>query len=183
MARFRTGFAAAPSKALFSVGACALIWMLVSSGAAAQVIDSIRELAGRYQRSVTVRDLGSDSGPMATEATDVVEIVPRGGGRAWFRISLAFDNGHSCELIGTARQTRAGLIHYGSRDSLTGRQCVFRIWREGDALRWSDGDNSCISYCGMRGRLSAGRMPYATRTPIGRQEARRLMRDGYTGGE
>lgn len=183
MSSLRTALAATASKAAFSACTCALIWVLVASAAAAQIPASIRDLAGRYQRIVTVRVFGGEGGTAATQATDVVEIVPRPGGRAWFRISLAFDNGHSCELVGTARQTRAGLIHQEPRDSLTGRQCVFRIWRDGDALHWSDGDNSCISYCGMRGRLSAGRMPYASRTPIGRQEARRLMRGGYMGGE
>ena len=73
---------------------------------------------------------------------------------------------------------RGELLYRNAEISGPGDQpCRLRIWRQGNALRWDDGENSCKAYCGARGGLSGGSMALAGRSPLSRAERARLIRE------
>ena len=128
----------------------------------------VTDLAGRYVRPYE----GSYFEGEPYRSEDVIEISPTRDTHARISLFLNFRNGHSCSLIGNARMIQGRLTYRESEPGSDGRRCIFSIWREGEHLRWSDGDNSCISSCGMRGSLASGSMDYRLRGPLGRHRAR-----------
>ena len=128
----------------------------------------VTDLAGRYVRAYE----GSYVEGEPYRSEDVIEISPTRDTHARISLFINFRNGHSCSLIGNARMIQGRLTYRELEPGTDGRRCIFSIWREGDRLRWSDGDNSCIRYCGMRGSLTSGSMDYSLRGPPRRRRAR-----------
>ena len=132
------------------------------------------ELAGRYRHSFRSGDVSGDS----YTVTDEIVIVPVDARRAWLRMELNFFNGHQCSIAGLATWEGGELVY---RDNETtgaeGRPCRLRIRRQGRSLRWDDGGNSCVNFCGARGSLNGGRVAWSTRRPLSRAERARLIRE------
>lgn len=120
------------------------------------------ELAGRYARPYAGSYVEGE--PYAGE--DYIEISPTRDSHARISLFLNFRNGHSCSLEGNARIIESRLVFRDPHVEPGETRCVLAVWREGGDLRFSDGDHSCSHYCGMRGSLSGGRLPYALRRPL-----------------
>lgn len=133
----------------------------VAASAAAPAL--VSSLAGRYSRHF---HNGLVSGERY-QSDDVVEIVPVDAGHAYLRLSLQFYNGHSCSLWGIARAERDELVYREPAAKQVGdRQCTISVQRRGDQLSWTDGNGSCSAYCGARGSLTDGGLPWASRRKI-----------------
>jgi hypothetical protein len=138
---------------------------LVLSGVAASAAmpSLVSSLAGRYSRHF---NNGLVSGERY-QSDDVVEIVPVDAGHAYVRFSLQFYNGHSCSLTGIARAERDELVYREPTSKQVGdTQCTISVRRRGDQLSWTDGNGSCKAYCGARGSLTDGGLPWASRRGI-----------------
>ena len=79
--------------------------------------------------------------------------------------ALNFFNGHTCDLEGTA-ELKGNKLVFTDPEGWDGKVCRLEIWRQGKDLRWTDRDNGCHSYCGMRGNLTGGRMALKYRQPL-----------------
>jgi len=144
-------------------------WMVLAAVALSGVAASaaapslVSSLAGRYSRHFKN---GLVSGERY-QSDDVVEIVPVDAGHAYLRLSLQFYNGHSCGLWGIARAERDELVYREPVAKQVGdKPCTISIRRRGDQLSWTDGNGSCSAYCGARGSLTDGGLPWASRRKI-----------------
>ncbi|MBA3670310.1 MAG: hypothetical protein H0W71_09680 [Sphingomonas sp.] len=99
--------------------------------------------------------------------SDEVDIAPTSSKTAEISLELNFFNGATCTISGTAKLEGRILVYRASElegwDG--GKGCKLKLWKERKSLYWSDGDNSCESACGFRGRLQ-GEMPMRYRKPI-----------------
>jgi hypothetical protein len=160
---------------------------LIGVAASAAAPSLVSSLAGRYSRHFKN---GLVSGEQY-QSDDVVEIVPVYAGHAYVRLSLQFYNGHSCGLWGIARAERDELVYREPASKQIGdRQCTISVRRRGDQLSWTDGNGSCSAYCGARGTLTDGGLPWASRRDItylkrlrGSPEFRGAMSEWRSGGE
>lgn len=133
----------------------------VAANAAAPSL--VSALAGRYSHHF---QNGMVSGERY-QSDDVVEIVPVDAGHAYLRLSLQFYNGHSCSLSGIARAERDELVYREPASKQVGdQQCAISVRRRGGKLSWTDGNGSCRAYCGARGSLTDGDLPWASRRRI-----------------
>ena len=144
-------------------------WMILAavtlSGVAASAAapSLVSSLAGRYSHHF---QNGLVSGERY-QSDDVVEIVPVDAGHAYLRLSLQFYNGHSCSLAGIARAERDELVYREPVSKQIGdQQCTISVRRRGNQLFWTDGSGSCRAYCGARGSLTDGDLPWASRRRI-----------------
>ena len=130
------------AAALLALGGAAV----VQAGKA----DPLAELAGYYPRTWQSGDVSGAK----FDVTDEVIIKPVDGQSADVSFALNFFNGHTCDLQGRA--------------VMQGRKLVFTDpdgW-QGKDLRWTDRDNGCHSYCGMRGSFTNGKVPLKLRQPL-----------------
>ncbi len=142
--------------------------------AALAVVADPEELAGRYQHSFQSGDVSGDR----FRVTDEIVIVPVDDRRAWIGMEMNFFNGHQCSLSGIAAWEGGELLYRNAEiTGPEGQPCRLRIWRQGNTLRWDDGENSCRGYCGARGSLSDGSTALAGRRPLSRAERARLIRE------
>ena len=171
----RIGLMALAGLALTGVAASAAAPSLVSS------------LAGRYSAHFKNALVSGER----YDSDDVVEIVPVDAGHAYVRFSLEFYNGHSCALTGIARAERDELVYREPASKQIGdQQCTISLRRRGAKLTWTDGNGSCRAYCGARGSLTDGSLPWASRRNIaylkrlrGSSEFRDAMSEWRSGGE
>ena len=142
-----------------------ILALLSASALAAAQPGILGQIAGRYERSFKSGDVSGDS----YSVTDIVEIVPQGADRARVSMELNFFNGHSCEIEGVARvEGRRLVLRAPELDMTDGTQCRLVIWKQGNMLRWSDGQRSCANACGARGVLDnrGAPMPIGLRRPL-----------------
>ena len=133
---------------------------------------SAYDLAGRYTYSFSNGDI---SGARFT-STDSVIIVATDRTHAVVDLQLNFFNGHACSIGGLAGLEGGRLVYRNSEmRGFDEAPCELRIWRDGARLRWDDGEGSCQSYCGARGRLSNGEMRWSSRRAIPRAEQSRIL--------
>ncbi|WP_374282861.1 hypothetical protein [Novosphingobium sp.] len=118
-------------------------------------------LAGSYARTWQSGDMGGGK----FDVTDEVTIEPIDARHARITFGLNFFNGHTCDLEGTA-ELKGNKLVFTDPDGWDGKVCRLEIWRQGKDLRWTDRDNGCHSYCGMRGNLTGGRMALKYRQPL-----------------
>ena len=99
---------------------------------------------------------------------DVVEIVPVGERAAYIRVSLQFYNGHSCDIWGVGRAEGARLVYRDPNPPPlpTLPHCTLSLSHHGPDLLIEDAENTCKSYCGMRGSLMHQTLPLTSRRPI-----------------
>lgn len=149
---------------LFAAGAA------LGAGAAPSAFD----LAGRWTHGHTSGDISGARFPVEDE----VIIVAVDRDRAIFDIQLNFFNGHTCSIGGMASLEGGRLVY---RDpemrGYDGRACTLSIWRDGNRLRWDDGEATCQGSCGARGGLRGGEMRWSGRRAITRAEQARILAD------
>lgn len=152
----------------------ALLGLFAAGGAlGAGAAPSAFDLAGRYTHGFRNGDVSGDN----HLTTDELEIVARDRTHAVFDIHLNFFNGHECSLGGEATLEGPVLVYRDPEPPLAGEPaCLLRIWREGARIRWSDGENSCKSYCGARGSFMDGGMPWSSRRPMSRADRAGFLR-------
>lgn len=124
--------------------------------------DPLAELAGYYPRSWQSGDVSRAK----FEVTDEVTIAPLDATSADITFALNFFNGHTCDLQGRATLQGRKLI-FTDAEGWQGKACRLEIWRDGRNLRWTDRDNGCHDYCGMRGSFTGGKLPMHLRRPLG----------------
>lgn len=113
-------------------------------------------MKGRHARSY----ISGDVFGATYRVTDVVEIQQTSPNTANVSLEINFFNGHTCSISGPATLEGHKLVHRDPElQGWDGAQCRLEIWIDGDALRWTDGDNSCRDACGMRGSLIEGEIP------------------------
>lgn len=143
----------------------AALALISASALAATQTGILAQIAGRYERSFKSGDVSGDT----YSVTDVVEIVPQGSNRARVSMELNFFNGHSCDIEGVANVEGQRLVLRAPELDMTdGTQCRLVIWKQGNMLRWSDGQRSCANACGARGVLDnrGAPMPMRLRRPL-----------------
>lgn len=125
---------------------------------------TVQSFAGRYSTHfrnglVSGEEYWSD---------DVVEIVPVGERAAYIRVSLQFYNGHSCDIWGVGRAEGARLVYRDPNPPPlpTLPHCTLSLSHRGPDLLIEDAENTCKSYCGMRGSLMHQTLPLTSRRPI-----------------
>lgn len=142
----------------------AMAGLLAMGGAAAVQAgkaDPLVELAGYYPRTWQSGDVSGAK----FDVTDEVIITPVDGQSADVSFALNFFNGHTCDLQGRAVVQGRKLV-FTDPDGWQGKACRLEIWRQGKDLRWSDRDNGCHSYCGMRGSFTNGKVALKLRQPL-----------------
>jgi hypothetical protein len=123
--------------------------------------DSLYELEGRFSHPRRLPLLEGEGGHY--EAVDLLEIRRAATRLAWMRLEVAFANGHSCSIEGEAIQV-GKILQFQDREKGPNGKCRLRMWRDGDVIRWSDRNATCIHYCGARGSLRSGSIPYSSRS-------------------
>ena len=118
-------------------------------------------LAGYYARTWQSADVSGGK----FDVTDEITIQPIDASRAKISFALNFFNGHTCDLDGEAVLEGSRLV-YTDPDGWDGKACRLEIWRQGKDLRWTDRDNGCHSYCGMRGNFTNMKMALKYRQPL-----------------
>ncbi|WP_088310054.1 hypothetical protein [Novosphingobium sp. B 225] len=118
-------------------------------------------MAGYYARTWQSGDVSGGK----FDVTDEVVIEPIDAKQAKVSFALNFFNGHTCDLEGTATLMGNRLI-YTDPDGWDGNACKLEIWRQGKDLRWTDRDNGCHSYCGMRGTFTDMKLALKYRKPL-----------------
>lgn len=138
----------------------------------AQAAPSAYDLAGRF----VWRHANGDVTGASFMTTDEVVIVPASGTTAYLEMGLTFFNGHECSISGMARMEGARLVlSEPEAQGFDGRPCRLEVWREGNRLRWNDGENSCQSNCGARGSFNGGEMRWSSRRAIPAAEQTRIL--------
>jgi len=141
--------------------AAGLVATLSVAAGPAAVPDPVRALAGRYSHHFVNGDV--DGG--AYWSDDVVEIVPVDPSHAYFRIELAFFNGHSCGLSGIAR-ARGARLDYRVPPDGEPAGCHMTLSHRRGRLNLDDHGGSCHASCGARGGYAAEGLPWGSRRPI-----------------
>ena len=150
-----------------------LLLALIAIASSALAADStMSELAGGYSHRFRNGNVDGD----VYFTTDIVEILPLDRNRAMLNMDLAFFNGHSCTLGGTATLEGNRLVYReNGPNSWSDGGCRLEIWRDRSHLRWAEGEGtSCQSHCGARGGLSTGKIPYRSRQKISADRAKLL---------
>lgn len=143
------------------MAAAALVAVAGTAAVQAGKTDPLAELAGYYPRTWQSGDVSGAK----LEVTDEVTIAPVDGQSADVSFALNFYNGHTCDLQGRATVQGRKLV-FTDPDGWQGKACRLEIWRQGKDLRWSDRDNGCHSYCGMRGSFTNGKVALKLRQPL-----------------
>ena len=152
-------------KRIRSMLSSGLVILGMTAGAEVAVAEermtAAQSLAGRYSRHF-------QNGLVSGEkywSDDVVEIVPIAADAAYFRVSLQFYNGHTCDVSGVATADRDRLIyHEPSAPPGGATHCVLTLARAGANFEIAD-KQSCRAHCGARGMLD-WRLPFNSKRPI-----------------
>ena len=137
-----------------------------------QATPSAYELAGLFERSVP----NGDTSGARFRTVDRVMIVAADRRNAYVSMDLSFFNGHQCSIDGMARMESSRLVLNSSEaQGFDGTPCRLEIWRDGQRLRWHDGNDTCRSNCGARGGFGDGEMRWSVRRAIRRAEQSRLL--------
>ena len=147
------------------------LFLLLLSLAVPAVADPVGEIEGVYKER-TAYEVFSEGPAHVRQGENIVEIVRVDESHIYFRVEYLYRNGHNCSISGIAAAEKGGFI-YRERESLMPNEppCAFTIRREGDTLTLTDRytpdhAQSCNSYCGANGTLSALSMPMKLRRPI-----------------
>jgi hypothetical protein len=150
----------------------AILLILAGAMLGAQAAPSAFDLAGEF---AVRRPNGDVSGARFT-TIDSVTIVAADRRNAHVSMELSFFNGHMCSIDGMARMEGTRLVLRDPQaQSFDGQPCRLEIWRDGNRLRWDDGDGSCRSNCGARGSFGDGQMRWSARRAIPAAERRRIL--------
>lgn len=148
--------------------------MIAGAALGAQAAPSAFDLAGRF---VTRHANGDVSGARFT-TTDEVLIVPADRESAYLEMGLTFFNGHECSIGGMARMEGSRLVLRDSdAQGFDGTPCRLEVWRDGNRLRWDDGEGTCRSNCGARGGFQGGEMRWSARRAVPADEQQRILTD------
>ncbi|MBZ9799169.1 ankyrin repeat domain-containing protein [Mesorhizobium sp. ES1-4] len=83
------------------------------------------------------------------ESTDVLELVRYDEDSMYFRASLSFSNGHSCDISGIAERDEGRLTYY---DTTYGNGCVLHVVPTSTSVALDDPTGQCRNMsCGARG--------------------------------
>ena len=132
----------------------------------------VQTLAGRYSHHFQNNMMDGEK----YGSDDVVEIVPVANNAAYVRVSLQFENAHTCDISGVATAERDQLVYHQplppsflspAPSSLdTTHPCILRLSRVGSKLQLDDSLGSCHDQnCGMHGTLT-GALPFNSKRPI-----------------
>lgn len=99
---------------------------------------------------------------------DILEIVPVSSNTFYFKLSLEFYNGHTCDAYGLAHFSKAGVFVYNSPGLLDNDPpCVLQIAITPNEIQILDPDGSCNSgRCGARGSFNNTVFPRNARRKI-----------------
>lgn len=155
-----------------------LIAAMALATVAAAPASPVSTLAGRYSKHF---QNGLVDGSKY-QSDNVVEIVPVDATHAYFRASLQFFNGHSCDISGVAKAVGNKLVYAEKQPAYEGGDtCRLTISASGKSLLLDDGEGTCRTYCGARGTLSDFRfIPIASKRRI-TYMARLKASDEYQG--
>jgi hypothetical protein len=135
-------------------------------------VPSAHDLAGRWTRRFTSGDISGARFPVQ----DQLVIVATGPGHAVFDLQLHFFNGHECSIGGVATLEGSRLVYENAQTTgYDGSACRLEIWRDGNRIRWDDGESTCQGFCGARGGLGGGELRWSTRRAITRAERARII--------
>jgi hypothetical protein len=138
----------------------------------AQTAPTAYDLAGAFVRR---HDNGDITGARY-QTTDEVTIVAADARTAYVSLGLTFFNGHECSIGGMATLEGNRLVlRDPDAQGFDGSPCRLEIWRDGNRLRWDDGEGSCRSTCGARGGYNGGEMRWSLRRAIPRAEQQRIL--------
>ena len=143
--------------------------LLLAVGAAlggAATAPSAHDLAGQWTRRFTSGDITGARFPVEDELV-VVATDPT---HAVFDLQLNFFNGHECSIGGVATLEGSRLVYNNPQTTgYDGSPCRLEIWRDGNRIRWDDGEGTCQGFCGARGGLRGGEMRWSARRAISRR--------------
>ncbi len=137
---------------------------LAAPGDPAQAKRWVEKLSGVYKERFQSQLVDGTPYP----AENILEIVPVGADRFYFRVHLDFYNGHVCERHGVARFSAAGTFVYRPHppDPNDGAFCELQLAADDREIRLLDPESSCKAFCGMRGNLNGATFPRSARRPI-----------------
>lgn len=149
-----------------------LLLLLAGATLGAAAAPSAHDLAGRWTHRFSSGDISGARFPV----TDELVIVATDRTHAVFDLQLNFFNGHICSIGGVATLERGRLVYNNAEiTSFDGAACRLEIWREGNRIRWDDGEGTCQGFCGARGGLRGGEMRWSARRPIAPRERARIV--------
>ena len=125
---------------------------------------NIDDMAGAYRTHFENEDEGKKYW-----SENLLELVKVSPSAAYFRTSLSYANGHSCNLWGVAKLEENELVYRTLND--LDEPCVFKIANTGKSLKLSDekgedGGRCAATSCGARGSYNDIEFPLEKKRPI-----------------
>jgi hypothetical protein len=149
-----------------------LLLLLAGAVLGGAAVPSANDLAGRWTRRFTSGDITGARFPVEDELV----IVATDPTHAVFDLQLNFFNGHVCSIGGAATLEGGRLVYNNAQTTgYDGSACRLVIWRDGNRIRWDDGEATCQGFCGARGGLRGGELRWSTRRAITRAEQARII--------
>lgn len=127
----------------------------VKKGPEQEAKNSIKEIVGTYKKSFQNGDINGNE----SVSTDVLTITPseNSSNSIKFSVDLNFFNGHTCSLNGEATYTTDKEFVFLDSDSTSNCRMSFR--RNKNSIVLDDGNNTCSTYCGVRGHFGKTEFP------------------------
>ena len=99
------------------------------------------------------------------QSEDILEIVPYGSDKIYFRILLEFYNGHTCDLLGIAKYEDGAFVYRGPAGDTDICVLAIRTGRK-DVTLDDVGGNCKKASCGARGGYQGAGFPLSSRRAI-----------------
>jgi hypothetical protein len=97
---------------------------------------------------------------------DILEIVPYGADKIYFRLHLEFFNAHLCDIFGIATYEDGSFVFHGP-GGVSEEPCKLTITSVDKSISIDDDGGNCRSYsCGARGGYHGAGFPIASRREI-----------------
>jgi hypothetical protein len=121
----------------------------------------IKRIEGVYKR----RFANSTVQEEHFESEDILELVPYGSDKVYFRVHLEFYNGHTCDLLGIAKYEDGAFVYRGPAGDTD--VCVLTMRAGKKDLTLDDVGGNCKSAsCGARGGYHGAGFPLTSRRAI-----------------
>jgi hypothetical protein len=120
----------------------------------ATTLPPLDHLAGVYRYSVP--NPTTENGEWSSRLENILEIVPHTSASVYFRVHLAFEYAHFCDIWGIATVADGALVYRGPPSEVDGRSCQLHLAVANGKLIPNDPDSICKSQtCGARGYYNA----------------------------
>ena len=118
-------------------------------------LDVIENIEGVYKHRFTNSLVTGEK----YQSEDIVEIVRYSSDAIYFRVKLAFYNGHGCGIYGIAKYSEGAFVYKDSFSSDPKEICTLKVIPGQKVLSITDTvdenvQSTCSRYCGARGSLT-----------------------------